>query len=283
MAGKNPRHSAVYPLIGMVHLLPLPGSPSFGGSMQEVIDRAVTDAGTLEEAGFDALLVENYGDAPFRKEAVDPVTIAAMARIVSEIRRVCRLPLGIQVLRNDAAAALSIAAVAGASFIRVNVHTGVMVTDQGIIEGGADRTLRLRAVLAPDVRIFADVLVKHARSPVPMDLASACRETVFRGRADAVIITGPETGIPPDTADIESARRAVDVPILAGSGANARNAALLLRYADGIIVGTAIKKGGVTTAPVDGRRAASFVREARTAMRRNATGTDPRRRSARAD
>src|SRR3990172_4533848 len=148
-------------LIGMVHLLPLPGSPGWGGSMAEVVERALADARALEAGGLHALLVENHGDAPFTAGRVDAATAAAMTAVNSETRRNASPPLGVNVLKNDAQSALAIAAATGACFIRVNVHVGAVVGDQGIIQSDAYNTLRLRRLLGADVKIFADVQVKH--------------------------------------------------------------------------------------------------------------------------
>ncbi len=149
--------------IGVVHLPPLPGGPRPSPGLDAVIERAVADAETLARGGADGLVVENLGDAPFAAEQVDPYTIAAMTRAVAAVRvAVPTLELGVNVLRNDAAAALSIAAATDASFIRINVHIGAMVTDQGLIQGQARETLLLRRRLAAEVKIVADVLVKHA-------------------------------------------------------------------------------------------------------------------------
>lgn len=157
------------PVIGMVHLRPLPGAPLFGGSLDAVIEAARADVRALATGGCDGLLFENFGDRPFRKTEVDPETIAAMTRVITEARREAPLLFGVNVLRNDPIAALAVAAATGASFIRVNVHTGAMVTDQGIIEGNAGESLRRRARIAPDVAIFADHFVKHASPLAPVD------------------------------------------------------------------------------------------------------------------
>ncbi len=252
-----------YRLIGMVHLLPLPGSPRAAASRDEILSRARADAHALEEAGFDALLIENYGDVPFRKERVEAHVIADMTRIVLELRRACALPLGVQVLRNDAAAGLGIAAATGAAFIRVNVHTGSMLTDQGLIEGRADDTIRARRILDADVRIFADVLVKHAVPPAPIAIADAARDAVVRGCADAVIVSGRGTGEPTALLDVDAVRAAVSAPVLIGSGVTEANIVSLLARADGVIVGTSVKELGVTTNPVDADRARALVRAAR--------------------
>ena len=152
-------------LVGVVHLAPTPGSPRFRTGFDRVLERAVADAEALASGGCDALLVENFGDVPFHAERVPPETIAAMALALSAVRESAPgLPVGVNVLRNDARAALGLCAVTGAAFLRVNVHCGVVATDQGMVEGRAAETLRERARLARTTAILADVHVKHGRT-----------------------------------------------------------------------------------------------------------------------
>lgn len=249
-------------LIGMVHLPPLPGSPTGTSPLASIISAACTDACVLADAGFDALMLENFGDAPFRATQVDAHTVACMTLAAQAVRAaVPRLPLGINVLRNDSTAALAIAHTVGAAFIRVNVHCGVYATDQGIIEGRADETLRYRGRLGAETLILADVHVKHARPLSSIDIVEAAEETAYRGRADALIVSGTATGKPTDLDDLRAVRRAVpDRPVFVGSGATADNIREILNIADGVIVGTAVKRDGRTTAPVDPERAAAFIR-----------------------
>ena len=162
-------------VFGMVHLRALPGAPLYAGSMDEVIDAAVADAKALAAGGCSGIVIENFGDRPFFASNVPPETVAAMTRVVVGTRQAVEVPIGVNVLRNDAKAALAIAAATGASFIRVNVHTGAMVTDQGVIEGEAAETMRLRMAIAPDVAVFADHLVKHAVPLAPTDLTQMRR------------------------------------------------------------------------------------------------------------
>src|SRR5262245_42498391 len=166
------------PIIGMVHLLPLPGSPR-ARTLEEIRAAAIADARTLARGGVDAILVENYGDAPFTSGSVEPQVIAVMAVIAAEVRTSSGLPLGINVLRNDALSALAVAVASGASFIRVNVHVGAAATDQGHIDGRAFDTLRYRKLLGADVAIFADVFVKHARPVDRVDVATGARDTAY--------------------------------------------------------------------------------------------------------
>jgi membrane complex biogenesis BtpA family protein len=238
-------------IVGMVHLLPLPGAPDFGGSMQAVLDRARADAEALERGGVNGVMVENYGDVPFYPDHVPAVTVSAMTSAVLAVRSVIDLPVGVNVLRNDAEAALSIAACTGATFMRVNVHTGALLTDQGWLSGRAFQTLRRRHELAAPVAIFADVLVKHAVAPSGLTLEDAARDSFERGAADALIVSGAATGAATDPRDVERVRAVVpDAPIWIGSGVTAETAATLLDVADGVIVGSAFEQHGRAGNPV---------------------------------
>lgn len=248
------------PLVAVIHLPPLPGAPARGAAVQPALERAETEAAMLAVAGVDGLIVENYGDVPFLPGPVEPVTVATLALAVDRVRCVCPLPVGINVLRNDAAAAIGIAAATGAAFIRVNVHTGAMLTDQGWIEGRAHETLRLRARLAPDVAILADVLVKHAAPPPGVDLGDAARDAWHRGLADGLIVTGPGTGRPTDADRLRAVRRAVPrAAVWIGSGLTPANAATLLPHAHGAIVGSALRIDGIAGEPLDPDRIDALV------------------------
>ncbi len=249
-------------LLGMVHLGPLPGSPRWDGSLLGVVEAARRDARTLREAGFGGVLVENFGDLPFHPGPLPPETVAALAVCAAEVARELEgsgCLLGINALRNDAAAALGVAVAVGAGFVRVNVHTGAAWTDQGLIQGRAHETLRLRAALDARVDILADVLVKHASPAAPADPADAAREAVARGLADGLVVTGRATGSPVDPARLEAVASAVEVPVLAGSGVEPRSLAALRPLCSGAIVGTWIKENGHTSAPVDAVRARTLV------------------------
>jgi len=247
-------------VIAVVHLPALPGAPRFHPPFPPILDRVRAEVRTLAEAGADAILVENFGDAPFEKGPVSPHTVAAMTATVLAAREAASLPIGVNVLRNDAAAALAIAAVTGATFVRVNVHVGVRVTDQGVIEGAADRSLRLRASLGADVAILADVDVKHSAPLAPRPVEDEAEEAVGRGLADALVVTGPRTGAPVDLAVVRAIRARVSVPLVAGSGVTPATLAATLGIADAVIVGSALREGGVAGAPLDRARVDAFFR-----------------------
>jgi len=220
----------------MVHLGALPGAPLFT-SLDAVIESALRDVQIFADCGCDGFVVENFGDRPFTRGRVEAETVAAMTRVIVEITREIGLPYGVNVLRNDPLSAIAIAAATRASFIRVNVHTGAMLTDQGIIEGDAYTTLRKRAALLPNVLIFADYLVKHA---TPLGEMSP-RDLRERGLADAVIVTGSATGASADPARLRMLRQQIpDAPLIVGSGLTVQNATLFAD-ADAAIAGTSLK------------------------------------------
>ena len=228
-------------LIGMVHLDALPGSPSFDGDLDSVVRHATQDALAIERGGFDGVLVENFNDVPFWKTALPPETIAALTRCALAVRQaIPTLPLGINALRNDGLAALGIAVAVGAQFIRINVLTGAMLTDQGIIEGCAAELLRRRDALRSTAAILADIQVKHAAALAPYPLEQSARDLVYRGCADAIVVSGRGTGEPTSVEHLEAVRRAVaGIPVVVGSGTTVSD--LHRRVADAYIIGTAIK------------------------------------------
>lgn len=256
-----------YPIIGVVHLLPLPTSARWAGNLQTVIDRAEQEATALAAGGVDGIIVENFFDAPFAKDRVDPATISAMTLVLDRVMSLITIPVGLNVLRNDARSALAIASCLNCPFIRVNVLTGVMATDQGIIEGQAYELMRYRRELGTNTAILADVMVKHAR-PVGMpDLRTAVKDTIERGLADAIILSGATTGHPPSYEELEISREvAPDTPILLGSGSTCDNISQLLKIADGSIVASSLKRNGNINESIDPIRVAQFVETARQAI-----------------
>lgn len=252
-------------LLGVVHLRPLPASPGYDhAGMEGIIEAAKADAQILLEAGFDGYVIENFGDLPFFPGTVPPATVAAMTRIACELPTREAIVI-VNVLRNDPLAALSIAAAAGLSGIRVNIHTSAMLSDQGIIEGRAAETLRLRRELGGELAILADVDVKHAvQLGTPRNLDELAKETACRGLADGLIVTGPATGSAVDPAELSLVKEAVaDHPVFIGSGADETNIAGLLETADGAIVGTSLKRDGDVGNEIDIDRARAWILAAR--------------------
>ncbi len=248
------------PIIGVVHLLPLPTSARWGGNLKAVIERAEQEATALAAGGVDGIIIENFFDAPFAKTQVNPAVVSAMTLIVDRIQNLVVVPVGLNVLRNDATSALAIAACVRAQFIRVNVLTGIMATDQGLIEGNAQELMRFRRELGADIAILADVLVKHARPLGTPNLTTAVQDTIERGLADGVILSGWATGSPPSQEDLELAKTAAkETPVFIGSGADWDNVGQLMQAADGVIVASSLKRQGNIQEPIDPIRVAQFV------------------------
>jgi membrane complex biogenesis BtpA family protein len=256
-------------LIGVIHLPALAGAP--GSQRQhpaEALHRAglqaVQEAKLLEQAGFDGIILENFGDIPFYKDQVPPETVASLAVIAAAVRESARVALGVNVLRNDSRSALAIAAVSGCEFFRVNVLSGVAATDQGLIEGNAAFLARERLRLGADTKIFADIHVKHARSLSSDIIELALEEAALRASAEAVIVTGLTTGRGVDPQLLARASRAAKmhrVPLYVGSGANAETIGEIRPYVHGVIVSSALRKGGQAGAPLDAARCREFAKK----------------------
>ena len=265
-------------LVGVIHLPALPGSPNASRKLADIVQEAVASARVLEDAGYEVCMLENYGDVPFYRGEVPPITIAAMSVVAQEVRRAVGVPLGINVLRNDARAALAIAHVVSAAVIRVNVLTGARVTDQGVVEGNAALLLRERAALGgggPDgVAIWADVDVKHSGALGALQtVAQETSDLVVRALADAVLVTGEGTGHAVDTEKLAAVARAArandrEVSVLVASGATIEALPTLAKYADGVIVGSALRANGKAGGPIDPRAAGAFAEAFRKAFAR---------------
>ncbi len=238
-------------IIGVVHLLPLPGSPG-ALPIDKVKERAIQDAQNLHSGGVHGILIENYGDAPFYPERVPPHTVAFMTRIALRIADEFSLPLGINVLRNDALSALSIACAVHADFIRVNVLSGTYVTDQGVISGIAHKLLRWREFLGCKVDILADIRVKHASPLGSFTLEEEVENLVSRALADGIIVTGRRCGEAPWKEELQTIRTLCKKPVVIGSGLKPETAELM-KYADAAIVGTYFRDGSLSK-PVDRKR-----------------------------
>jgi uncharacterized protein len=256
------------PVIGMVHLWPLPGAPGYTGyGMQVIIDHALRDAEALLQGGVDGLVVENMWDLPYYVgKDVKPEAMTAQAVAAAEVVKNSPLPVGINVIHNGGVVCLAIALAANARFIRVCILTGARLWDTGEFDHGcAAELLRKRKELAADgIHIFADVDKKHSVPFPGIDLRTHIQWTEFYG-ADALIVSGKFTGDAPDVEKVREAKRLATRPILIGSGCSAENAAAFLQYADGIIVGTSLKKDGVMENAVDVNRVRALVEKVRAA------------------
>lgn len=255
------------PIIGMVHCWPMPGAPGYTGyGMQTIIDHAKADTEALLAGGCDGVIVENMWDIPFRAGAhIPPESIAAHAVVAAAVRTECHLPMGINLVHNGGVALLAVAIAARAEFIRVCMFTGAGVWDAGSFDEGcaADLVRRRKELHAEDIKIIADVDKKHSVRFPGIDLATHIEWTRFFG-ADALIISGRMTGDAPDLGKVREAKAlAGDRPIVIGSGADERNIGAFMTVADGVIVGSSIKRDGQIAEPVDAERVRRFIDAAR--------------------
>jgi membrane complex biogenesis BtpA family protein len=252
------------PVLGMIHMPALPGAPKNKLGMKELVEFAQSEAAKLEAAGIDGAIVENVGDSPFFRTHVPPMTVAAMANIVKEVRDHTEMKVGVNMLRNACEEAMAVAYISGADFIRCNVVIGAYVTDQGIIQGCAAKLARLRMGLRRDIVVLGDVHVKHAYPLFNVPIEDAARDLAERGGVDAVLVSGSRSPVPPSFETLKAVRDAIRLPVLIGSGIGLANAREFYRRSDGVLLGeTDFKVGGVWGGASDGRAYAKAVKDCR--------------------
>ncbi|MEM0441085.1 MAG: BtpA/SgcQ family protein [Candidatus Caldarchaeum sp.] len=247
---KNPK-----PIIAMIHLPPLPGSPRYAGAaMEDIIEYALRDAELLKAGEVDGLQVENIGDYPYLKpDEIGHETTAFLAVVAREIRKATGMPVGICCLANGVIQAMAACVASGARWVRAAEWANAYIADEGFVEAIAHKALRYRANLrAYDVKVFADVHVKHGSHFIISDrpFEEQVADVEFFD-ADAIIVSGTRTGAETPLERVVKAKQATSLPVLIGSGLNATNAETLLKVADGAIVGSYMRKDGVFWNPVE--------------------------------
>jgi uncharacterized protein len=248
-------------LIGVVHVGALPGTPESQGGIAELVERAVVDARVYRAAGVDALIFENMHDRPYLKGAAGPEVVACMTTVAFEVRREVAMPIGIQILAGANVEALAVAHASGAAFVRVEGFVFAHVADEGLIEGCAGTLLRYRKMIGAErIRVFADIKKKHAAHAITddVDLVETAKAAEFF-LADGVVVSGVATGRETDAAEVRSVSAETGIPTLVGSGVTPEN---IGRYAEaeGVIVGSSVKRDGRWNNPVDETPARALVR-----------------------
>jgi uncharacterized protein len=253
------------PIIGMVHLLPLPGAPGYrpDKGMKAIIAAAMEDASRLAEGGVDGIQIENQGDWPFLKpDEIGFETVAAVTAVVAYLKTRFDLPMGINIHLNGVCQALAIAAATECGWVRAFELANTYVSSSGIIEAAGPQALRYRELLhaREKILIFGDFHVKHGSHQLVAEksLAEQARD-VAAALADGIILTGQETGMAPRPEEVTAIRKAVRIPLFIGSGLSQENLEELLLPADGAIIGSFFKVDGELKNPVDSSRVKKFM------------------------
>jgi uncharacterized protein len=244
------------PVVGMIHVGALPGTPAATMSVSELADAAAREARLYRDGGVDGVGIENMHDVPYLRGSVGPEVVAAMTVVAQAVKDASGLPVGIQILAGANVEALTVAHAAALDFVRAEGYVFAHVADEGLIESSAAKLLRYRRLIGAErVRVWADVKKKHASHALTSDIGlgeTAAAVEFMRG--DAVIVTGGVTGEAPRLADVEEAKRHCRLPVVLGSGVGAENVADFFAAADGFIVGSYFKVNGHWANGVDPRR-----------------------------
>jgi hypothetical protein len=255
--------SAERPIIGMVHLLALPGAPGFAGDLDAIYVRAASDAAALRAGGVDGLMVENFSDEPFLIDEPAPHDLALLAAITREIQRGVSIPVGVNIQFNAWRAEIAVAYACQAAFVRVEVFIDRVISAMGVVEPCAAQITRWRAALnARHIQLWADIQTKYTANLTPQPLTASARDAQAAG-ADALIVTGAATGSATPLEAVAEVKTVTTLPVLVGSGTTAENVGASLRIADGAIVGSALKHEGKAVNAVSPERTTAFMRAAR--------------------
>jgi membrane complex biogenesis BtpA family protein len=249
------------PVVGVIHVGALPGTPSNIQSMTELVTAATGEAKLYRESGVDGIVIENMHDVPYLRGEVGPEIVAAMTAIGTEVKGESGLPVGIQILAGANVEAMAVAHAAGLDFIRAEGYAYAHVADEGLIQASAARLLRYRRMIgATQVKVWADVKKKHSAHAITSDVSlGTTAETVEFMGADCVIVTGDVTGKPPSRTDLQEAKSHCRLPVILGSGISADNIPDFYFEADGFIVGSAFKVEGHWSNTIDPSRVSKFM------------------------
>jgi uncharacterized protein len=257
---------ATKPVIAMVHLGALPGTPLFDekSGLDGLIEGARKDLAALQQAGVDAVMFGNENDRPYEFK-VDTASTATMAFVIGILRSCIKIPFGVNVLW-DPMSSVALAAATGASFIR-EIMTGVYASDMGLWNTNAGAAMRYRNHLSrADLGMFFNVSAEFAASTDSRNLVDRARSAVFSSVPDAILVSGAITGEAPAMSDLAAVKKALpDTPVLANTGVKLATIAEVMKISDGCVVGSSLKVDGHTWNAVDGARAAAFMDAARKA------------------
>jgi membrane complex biogenesis BtpA family protein len=250
------------PVIGVIHVGALPGTPRNNQSVSDLVKTSNNEAKLYREEGVDGIIIENMHDVPYLRGEAGPEIVAAMTAIGKEVKVAANLPVGIQILAGANIEAMAVAHAAGLDFIRAEGYAYAHVADEGLIESSAARLMRYRKMIgAESVQVWADVKKKHASHAITADVSlGETAETVEFMGADCVIVTGSVTGKPPSLEDVREAKTHCGLPVVLGSGISESNIAEFYADADGFIIGTSFKEDGQWARSVDVSRVRRFMR-----------------------
>ena len=261
MPTKNLLFSSPKPVIAMIHLDALPGTPAGGRSVREIEATALREAKMYHQSGVHGIMIENMHDTPYLRGAVGPEIVAGMSVIARAVKDASQLPCGVQVLAGANAEAVAVAHAARLDFVRVEGFAFAHIADEGFIQSSAAPLLRYRKQIgAEHVQVWADIKKKHSSHAITADVSvGETAEAVEMMRGDAVIITGTVTGDPPALPDIRDAKKHCRIPVYLGSGVTGQNLAKYYGAADGFIIGSHFKVDGLWSNTVDPKRVARFM------------------------
>ncbi len=255
--------TATRPIVGMIHLLALPESPAYKGSLDAIFERALREAAALQKAGVNALIVENFGDEPYLPAELTASQLALMAAVTRDIIRTVSIPVGVNCQFNAWQSEVAVAHACGAAFIRVEVFVDSVMMAQGQVPPCSAQIRRYQQLLgAQKVALWADIQTKYTRNLLPQSIEQSALDAQAAG-ANVIIVTGAATGKATPLDVVAQVKKVVSIPVVVGSGTTAANVSQVLEIADGAIVGSSLKAGGRAENEVSLEATQTFMKIAR--------------------
>lgn len=243
------------PIVAMVHMRALPGDPAYepDKGLEWVYELARADLLALQQGGVDAVMFSNEFSLPYLTK-VEPITTAAMAALIAQLKPELSIPFGVNVLW-DPFASLDLAVATGAQFVR-EIFTGVYGSDFGLWNTNCGEVIRHRSrINGQHVRLFFNIVPESAAYLGDRDIADIARSTVFNTRPDVICVSGLTAGMETSTQTLRIVKEAIpDTFVFANTGVKLENVEDQLAIADGAIIGTAFKEDGSTWNPVSQER-----------------------------
>ena len=248
------------PVIAMVHLPALPGSPLYNYKLglDYILETAEKDLLALQEAEVDAVMFGNENDRPYEFKA-NPASSSTMAYVIGSLRNKIKVPYGVNVLW-DPMSTIAVAASTGAHFVR-EIFTGTYASDMGYWNPDAGKAMRYRNSLnREDLLMFYNISAEFAYSLDKRSVAERSKSVVFSSIPDAILVSGQITGESVAISELQKVKNLIpDTPVLANTGVKIENVEDTLSVADGVIIGSSLKVDGNTWNAVDPKRASDFM------------------------
>lgn len=236
-------------IFGLIHLLPLPGTPFFEeGLLEKSLDKALRDAEALQKGGASGCLVQSVDRVFPNTDETDPARVAGITMIATRVRDLVGpdFKVGVQLMWNCITPSLAACKAVGADFTRCTAFIGSTDSKFGRIEANPYKVMNYRkAIKADDVAMISEISGYHHLGEYSKAHIQDLAVSSLNYGADAVEVMARDAAMNEQLCkDIkEVSFHGQEIPIILGGGTDVENCQERLKYADGALVGRAFEDG----------------------------------------